>query len=313
MEDDPRERWFAAMRAGDFAAAHSISDAVLAGRDRAARDNPRLPYHLRWVWDGRAFDHRDVLVRCYHGLGDTLQFARLLPFLSVRAASVYVEAPPPLLPLLALIPGPVLFLPFHPATPTPPRECDIEIMELFHALRVGRDEIPPPPDLRVPAIRIGTRAIGLCWAAGDWDKARSVPLSRLLLACAGCGLRLVSLQRGAAASSAIASRFINPGDNNMSLIRSAGLIRGLELVITVDTMIAHLAGTLGVPAWVLLRREADWRWMEGGDDSPWYPGMRLYRQESEGDWEAPLARLGADLRRLAAGSRPGYGHPNQRR
>jgi hypothetical protein len=300
MEDDPQARWIAAMRAGDFAAAHAISDAVLTARHRGRRDNPDLPYHLRWVWDGRTFDNRHVLVRCYHGLGDTLQFARFLPFLSARAASVYVEAPPPLLPLLALVSGPVLFLPFRPATPTEPRQCDIEIMELLHALRVGRSAIPPPPDLRVPALRIGTRAIGLCWAAGDWDPARSVPLARLLLACAGCRLRFVSLQRGTAASSAISSRFINPGDNNTSLIRSAGLIRGLELVITVDTMIAHLAGTLGVPVWVLLRRNADWRWMAGRDDSPWYPGMRLYRQETEGDWEAPLARVRADLKRLAA-------------
>jgi ADP-heptose:LPS heptosyltransferase len=301
MEHDPQARWMAAMRAGDFDAAHVISDAVLAARDPAGRDDPNLPYHMRWVWDGRAIDARHVLVRCYHGLGDTVQFARFLPLLAQRAASVHVEAPPALLPLLALVPGPDLLIPFRPALPAKARECDIEIMELLHALRVRSDAIPPPSDLRVPPFRIGTRAIGLCWTAGEWDPSRSVPLADLLLACAGSRMRLVSLQRGAAAEAALASRFINPGDNNTSLIRSAGLIMGLDLVITVDTMIAHLAGTLGVPVCVLLRRHADWRWMEGRRDSPWYPSMRLYRQETEGDWGPPLRRLGADLRRLAAG------------
>src|SRR5690242_16871168 len=95
----------AAMRRGDFAAAWRINDAVLAARDPRGRDDPRLPYHLRWVWDGRSVWDRHVLVRCYHGLGDTLQFARYLPALRARARSVTLECQPPLLPLLASLPA----------------------------------------------------------------------------------------------------------------------------------------------------------------------------------------------------------------
>ncbi len=93
--------WTAAMRRGDFTAAWRISDAVLATRDPATRDDPGLPYHLRWVWDGAPLDGRDVLVRCYHGLGDTIQFARYLAPLRARAARVTLEAPPELRALLA--------------------------------------------------------------------------------------------------------------------------------------------------------------------------------------------------------------------
>ena len=101
-EPDP---WMEAMRDGDLDAAHVISDAVLAARDPATRDDPSQPHHLRWVWDGTPPDGRDVLVRCYHGLGDTLQFARFLPALSGRAASVTVEAPAALVPLLSDLPS----------------------------------------------------------------------------------------------------------------------------------------------------------------------------------------------------------------
>ena len=97
---------------------------------------------------------------------------------------------------------------------------------------------------------------------------------------------------------------MNGCDQDPDILRTARLIAGVDLVITVDTMVAHLAGTLRVPVWVLLRRHADWRWMEARADSIWYPSMRLYRQAREGDWDAPFAELARDLRRLGAGSRP---------
>src|SRR3954454_12010069 len=86
--ENPGELWSEAMRAGDFDTAWAVSDRVLAERDPATRDDPRLPYHLRWVWDGRRFDDRDVLVRCYHGLGDTIQFCRYLAPLRARVRSL---------------------------------------------------------------------------------------------------------------------------------------------------------------------------------------------------------------------------------
>ena len=94
-----------------------------------------------------------------------------------------------------------------------------------------------------------------------------------------------------------AGRFLNAHDYSMDLVRTAGLILGLDLVITVDTMIAHLAGTLDTPVWLLLRKNADWRWMTDRSDLPWYPSMRIYRQEREGDWEAPLHAISRELTR----------------
>lgn len=311
--------WLAAMRRGDYAAAWAISDAVLAARAPAERDDPRLPYHLRWVWDGRPFRGRHVLVRCYHGLGDTLQFARFLPLLRAQVASLRVEMQPELLPMLAAVAGPDELLPFRAAAPLPPSECDIEIMELGHALRISLDDaarcrvaLPryqgtngerangPASALCRP---LGRRArLGLCWRAGDWDDARSVPLPALAACCTVAPLDLVCLQRGPAVAEAHlpgAPRFTNPDDRSMAIAGTAALIAGLDLVITVDTMVAHLAGTLGCPTWLLLKRDADWRWMDGRADTPWYPSIRLFRQRLAGDWGEPLAQIAEALRALA--------------
>ncbi|CAH2599335.1 conserved protein of unknown function [Rhodovastum atsumiense] len=271
------------MLAGDLATAWAISDAVLDARDPATRDDPRLPYHLRWVWDGRPVDGRQVLVRCYHGLGDTLQFCRFLPALRRRAAAVTLEVQPALAPLLAGLADRVV--PFDLRVPLPPAECDIEIMELAHALRLPPDQ--PAPALAVPAP--GPSGIGLCWQAGEWNRTRSVSLEAVLQALPA-GLRLVSLQRGPAASEAVSGRFINPHDADENVLRTASLILGATLVITVDTMVAHLAGVLGRPGLVLLPHAADWRWMRG-KRCAWYPSLRLLRQARPGDWQAPLASL----------------------
>ena len=128
-----------------------LNDRVLANRDPAARDDPRLPYHRRWVWDGRQFAGRHVLVRCYHGLGDTVQFARYLPALRRVAASLTVETQPELLALLATVAGPDRLIPFAVAAPAEPFECDIEIMELAHALRLPPGAALPPYIHAVPA------------------------------------------------------------------------------------------------------------------------------------------------------------------
>src|SRR2546428_9686365 len=136
-----REGWDAAMRRGDFAAAWQICDRLVAARAPGERCW-HLPRHEQWVWDGRPLADRTVLVRCYHGLGDTLQFARFLPLLASVARETIVWAQPALLGLLATLPGARRLLPLHDGTPDVEYDVDIESMELAHALRVGAGSLP---------------------------------------------------------------------------------------------------------------------------------------------------------------------------
>jgi hypothetical protein len=312
------------MRQGNFVHAWQISDETLAGRDRRLSDDPSLPYHERFVWDGTDPTGRHVLVRCYHGLGDTLQFARFVPVLANIAASVTLEAQPELCPILTIkspLPlageegaqparagkvrdraaqkpsaakhGAITIIPFNLAHPHPPAECNLEIMELAHALRV-RDVAANHDHLAVSASRVeGGRRIGLCWAAGDWDQARSIPPLQLFDALDGNDAKLYSLQRGKHADAldpALRKRLRNPADRSMQVTDTAALIATLDIVVTVDSFIAHLAGALGKPACILLKHDADWRWMHG-DRAAWYPRARLMRQRKDGDWEWPLAEV----------------------
>jgi SAM-dependent methyltransferase len=309
---DLASRWVTAIRRGDFATGHAISDFVLARRDPRERDDPNQPYHCRWVWDGRSFEQRHVLVRCYHGLGDTLMFARFLPKLRRQAASVTVELQPELVELFSEFNGVDRLIPFNPARPTAPGECDIEITELLHALRVDSTQLAAwVPYLSVPTAAVAACKerlprdafnVGLCWRVGAWLPERSVPLGQLAAACALPGVRFVSLQRGPASEEArTVARFHN-SSAPPSILATACLVTSLDLVITVDSMIAHLAGALGRQVWLLLSRDADWRWMQGRDDTPWYPSTRLYRQINDGDWGPPLASLAADLKNRLANS-----------
>ena len=286
--------WSSAMAAGDFAAAWAASDVVLAHRPPEERDNPAIPYHLRWVWDGTAVDGRDILVRCYHGLGDTLQFCRYLPALGRRAAHVTLEVQAELVPLMAMVGGADRILPFDPASPSLPSECDIEIMELAHVLRVVPEPMPYLPIERVGAAR-GLRA-GMCWKAhAGWRPERSMPDAVAAAVMAIEGVAWQSLQKGMALPGMAACPDV--------LLDTARLIGRLDLVITVDTMVAHLAGAMGVPVWLLLDAAPDWRWLAGGRGSVWYDGVRQYRQIVPGDWARPLRAVMDDLtRRVQAGT-----------
>lgn len=289
-----------AMRDGDDRRAHAVNDDVLRRRLLAGAlpDDPRLPYHERFVWTGRPFNGADVLVRNYHGLGDTLMMARFLLPLVARAASVRVEAPPPLVFLLGGMVPACRFLPFDHRHPLPPAAVDVEITELSHALRLGPAEtLPRPPPCRAAPLRPG--AVGVCWRAGEWDARRSVPLDRLAPLLRASGRPLVALQQGPARRDARAcwpTLFDAVIGEHDDLARTASVVAGCALVISVDTMVAHLALLLGRPTIVLLRADADWRWGRPGRPSPWYPGATLLRQQRDGEWDAPLAALALRLR-----------------
>ncbi len=286
--------WFAAMRNGDFAAAWQASDRVLALRDPAEQDDPTQPYHLRWLWDGTPVDGRDILVRCYHGLGDTLQFCRYLPALRARAARVTLEVQAELLPLMTMMNAADDILTFDPAAPCPlpPGGVALEIMELSHALRLAPHSAPYLPIERSRSP--GPVRAGVCWQVRPgWRPERSMPRTAVAM-LAMDDLALCSLQKGEALP--------DMAPCPAAVLDTARVIAGLDVVVTVDTMVAHLAGAIGVPVWLLLDTAPDWRWLAGadGDDraSPWYGSIRKYRQCEAGDWHQPVSRVVADLTRL---------------
>ncbi len=286
------DSWMACMRRGDLAGAWRFSDAVL--RSRAGTPCWHLPRHEQWIWDGTPLAGRRVLVRCYHGLGDTLQFVRYLPMLRAVAAEVLVWAQPSLVPLVRTVPGVDRVLALHDGTPDVAYDIDVEIMELAHVFRSTLDTIPRAvPYLHVePAARPAPRDalhVGLVWAAGDWDARRSVPVDCLRPLADVPGIVLHVLQRGPALADRPAGFGVDAGHDDV--VETARRMRALDLVLTVDSMPAHLAGALGVPTWTLLHADADWRWMAERDDSPWYPTMRLFRQARAGEWAPVIARV----------------------
>ncbi|MDB5315868.1 MAG: hypothetical protein JWO24_1712 [Rhodospirillales bacterium] len=285
---DAGAAWINCMRRGAWAEAWAISDAILTAR-ASARDW-HAPRHLQAIWDGTPLQGRSVLVRCYHGLGDTIQFIRFIPPLREIASEVTIWAQPELIPLLRTMPGMGRLEPLHDGTPEIVHEVDIEIMELAHVLRVTPEtlsaEIPYLHPPLTPSRDKGF-AVGLVWAAGEFDPQRAIPLRLLEPLAELPGVTLHILQRGPALDERPQGFGIDLGSDDVLAL--ASLMLSLDLVITVDSMPAHLAGALGVPVWLLLRHGADWRWMEGSDTSPWYPSMRLFRQPSPGDW-GPVAR-----------------------
>lgn len=275
------------MRAGDYLAAWAIAERNLRARDPGGRDDPALPYHQRWVWNGQPFHGQHCLVRCYHGLGDTLQFARFLPMLAARAASLTVEMQARLIDMFTGTGGSIHFRPFNEAKPMPPAPCDLEITELCFALRL-RPEDAAVPYLQAERGVLPRGCVGLCYGAGDWDAARAVPpiLLESICAMAPC----VSLM-----PEPTTLPVLNPGGCPYNMKATAALVAACDLVITVDTMIAHLAGAMGRPVWLMLKAEPDWRWPLKGRRTPWYPSMRLYTPSSAGDWSSLLEDVERDL------------------
>lgn len=287
------------MREGDFSAAWQESDVVLAGRKGVPCWH--LPRHMQYIWNGEPLKGKKVLVRCYHGLGDTLQFIRFIPLLQQEAGEVMVWVQPRLIPLLQYLVFPVQLFPLHDGTPDLVYDADIELMELPHYFRTTLQTLPPgPPYLDVmPAgssEEKGRLAVGLVWQAGDWDTSRSIDFSVLKPLFAIPGISWYLLQAGAVEAGW--DRHSGTLAGGANLLDDAQIIKSLDLVLSVDTMMAHLAGALAVPVWTLLPYHADWRWMDNGNTSPWYPSMRLFRQPAPGNWMSVVEEVQFALRRL---------------
>jgi Glycosyltransferase family 9 (heptosyltransferase) len=296
-EVDP---WVAAMRRGDFSRACEISDAILRERQASGATCYDWPRHLQYVWTGAPLAGKRVLVRCYHGLGDTIQFIRFAAPLRRIAREVLVWVQPPFVDLMAGAAGVDRVLPLHDGAPEADYDVDIEIMELMHALRADekliRCGVPylwPPALARMAGSLPSGPRVGIVWQAGEWDARRSLPAALVAELQSRLHFPLLSLQLDAGAdAAAIGALDVSTADIN----RLACLIAELDLVISVDTMVAHLAGALGVPVWTMLRADCDWRWMQQETQSVWYPTMRLFRQAQDGIWQSIIPSIAAALR-----------------
>ena len=258
----------------------------------------------------------------HHGLGDTLQFARFVPMIGKRARSVTLLVQPALLPLFA---GSADFGDVRngwTAEPPPRHDVEIEIMELAYAFRSSVETLPRSVPY-LPLAGIAARAlplsgssavyalrVGVLWAASGWDSSRSIALDALTPLAPlthAEGIEFYSLQQGDGqhawrdAPFAMHPLFEHTGD----IVRAASAMLQLDLIIAVDGMPAHLAGALGRPVWVLLKHDADWRWIRERSDTPWYPTMRLFRQPRAGDWGAvglSVAQALGEIAKLRCGS-----------
>lgn len=284
------------MRRGDFATAWSISDELL----RTKQDQAHLPRWFQSVWDGASVAGKRVLLRCYHGLGDTIHFIRYAHLLKDIAAEVILWVQPSLIPLLRSVRGVDRFLPLHDGSPEVEYDVDLELNELPYLFRTTLANVPADvPYIFVEPASLppnGRLRVGLIWQSGDWDNRRSIPFSEMKRLADVPGVEWHILQRDAVQAGWDGQLgMISGGDNPLD---DARVMRALDLVISVDTMTAHLAGALAVNTWTLLPFEADWRWMLDRADTPWYPTMRLFRQRTDGQWNAVIDEVMSELKSL---------------
>lgn len=272
-------------------------------------------------WDGTPLAGRTILLATEQGLGDAIQFIRYAQVLKDRAGAgrVVVECAPALAPLLATVPGVDQAVPR--GAPPPSWDTWANLMSLPRLMGTTLGSIPAPvPYLRAeprPAGELVSREpgvlnVGLAWCGNPLhkrDHLRSVDPARLAPLVEVPGTRFYSLQKGGEGERrlpdlGLAGRVMDLAPHLDDLRDTAAVIARLDLVITVDTAVAHLAAALGKPTWILLPHVPDFRWLVDRPDSPWYPTARLFRQARPGDWDDVVTRLGVALRSLAAGPRP---------
>jgi tetratricopeptide (TPR) repeat protein len=266
------------------------------------------------AWDGSAAAGRTILLWAEQGLGDTVQFVRYAPLVAARGGRVIVEVPDCLVSLVRSVEG-VSAVVAH-SQELPPCQLQAPLLSLPRLFGTTADSIPGTiPYLQADPARVERHRarqgpgsafrVGLVWAGSPRhtsDRLRSIPLARMaaLRQVAGVEWHSLQVEESAREEARAEAGWLRPGLDEPSADSLAAAMSCLDLVITVDTMAAHLAGALGRPVWTLLAHVPDWRWQIAEEDSPWYPTMRLFRQQRPGDWEELLERIAGEVGRLAS-------------
>jgi len=278
----------------------------------ATRVSPPPPY-----WEGEDLAGKRILLSTEQGFGDSIQFVRYAKILADLGAKVIVGSLPPIRSLLATAPG-VDEVAQSDNIKIP--DFQISMLSVPRVLRTTLQTIPsqtpylfPPADAvqrwRDRLSKLGPKKlnVGLCWAGRPEhhnDSNRSIPLQRFACVAGIPNVRFISLQKsGPAKTPPAGMEFVDFSGEFTDFSSTAALASAVDLIISVDTAIAHLAGALGKPTWTLIPFRPDFRWLLNRDDSPWYPTMRLFRQPRLGDWNEPLARMTAELTTLAQRTR----------
>jgi tetratricopeptide (TPR) repeat protein len=295
---------------------------------REVHRSPRVFSQPRW--QGEALDGRRILLHAEQGLGDTIQFCRYAAMVAARGGHVILQVQAPALRLmqsLSAVRGGLVetvLLGANPAELDTKLDLECPLMSLLAVFGTTVETVPWPgaylfadPELaaekraKIPRSRLeGRHRVGLAWAGNPRykaDRQRSVQLSTLLPLLRTPGITWIALQKGPAAAQLAALptdvSVLDGSSQDHDLAETAALMATLDLVITTDTSIAHLAGAMGKPVWILLPHLSDWRWMQRTETTPWYPTAKLFRQRAPGDWDEVQERVIGKLNELRATER----------
>jgi len=302
------------------------------------------PTHPCPLWQGEDPQGKTFLLYPEQGIGDAIQFVRVCQTLRDAGARTILRCGGHLIPLLSSVPGIDLLIPDNvplAQLATGPIDYHASLIDVVDAWYGRTGELPTSAgkaDVNVHGYlsvseslvdywrraleaslprAAGRRRIGICWQGNPQHHAdvyRSIPLAEFQPLTELADVSLISLQHGAGSEQLgrvefgrlIARLPESIDQSGGAFLDTAAIIRNLDLVITIDTSTAHLAGALGVPVWVLLGRVPDWRWLQSGETTPWYPSMRLFRQSQIGRWSDVFERVASELRATSAASRRGH-------
>jgi tetratricopeptide (TPR) repeat protein len=270
-------------------------------------------------WQGEAFAGRTLLLYADAGLGDTLQFVRYLPMVAAKGGSIVLQVQPQLVPLLQTNTDVTVVV---RGEPMPRFDLHLPMIGLARVFGTALETIPAAVPYLHPDCEklsqwrraLGNEAavkVGVVWAGNPrhrGDRLRSLAAAELLHRLVMPGVTLYSLQKDlrpadAPDVAALGPDIVDLAPALLDFSDTAAAVAALDLVITVDTSVAHLAGALGGPAWMLLPHALDWRWLRDREDTPWYPSMRLFRQRTPRAWDDVIMRVSAELARVVRGER----------